>query len=163
MGQFLTFFIVLISYNLYASEMKPGLWEVKMKIFSDGKEFDPMAEVKKQLEKMPPEQRKMILDGMAKESGAKNNLSEVCYTKEMLKDPQKIGSEEDKDCKYVVKSQTSRKVVSTFKCVDGISGTSVWELKDPNNMRVNIDSKDKKGKTGKMEYSAKFLRAKCNS
>lgn len=165
MINFLVLIMSFVSINSYSSDtkMKPGLWEVKMKISSGGKEIDPLAELKKQMDKMPEAQRKMIMDQMAKQSPVKNNLTQVCYTQEMVDSPEKISEEEqeDKDCTHKVVSKTATKVVSTFKCKEGHSGTAVWELKNANNMRVTMDSKDKNGKAGKMEYSAKFLKSKC--
>lgn len=158
--KFLAFVIVALSFHVHASELKPGLWEIKMKMFQNGKEFDPMAEVMKQLEKLPEEQRKMILSQM-KASGKEAGSTQICYTKEMLKEPTKLAEDEDSECDYKEQSKSPKRVVATFKCKDGTTGTSVWELKDANNMQVKMDAKRKDGTQSKMEYSAKFLKSDC--
>jgi len=155
--------ISLVSFSSYsASKVKPGLWEIKMKILHDGKEFDPMAEVRKQIEKMPEAQKKMVLEQMNK-SGApvKNDVTTVCYTEEMVNSPEKLASEEDTECDHKVKSKSDKKVVSEFTCKDGNRGTTVWEMISPTQTRVNTDSVDKKGKKTQMKYEAKFLKSKC--
>lgn len=158
--------IGLISLNTYSApmKMKPGLWEIKMKIFHDGKEFDPMAEVKKQIEKMPEAQKKLILEQMSKGGPeAQNNITTVCYTKEMVDSPEKIAAEdnEESDCDHKVKSSSANKVVSEFTCKDGNRGTTTWELVSPIQTRILTDAVDKKGKKSQMKYEAKFLKANC--
>lgn len=153
--------LVITSFNLFASEARPGLWEVKMQLSQNGKEVDPMAELMKEMDKLPDEHKKMILEQIKKNSNMKHGLTKTCYTKEMLKKPSEIATQEDQDCTYVEKTHTAKRVVATFKCADGSSGTSVWELKDSRNMKVVLDFKSKEGGPGKMVYTAKFLQDKC--
>lgn len=154
--------IYLVSFNSYSNSMKlkPGLWEIKMQIFHNGKEIDPLGELKKELEKMPEAQRKLILEQMTK-GGSNQNVTNVCYTKEMVDSPDKIVSEEDSDCDHKVKSQTAKKIVSEFKCEDGSRGTTIWEMVNPTQTKVTTDAVDKKGKKTQMKYEAKFIKSKC--
>ncbi len=164
MTRVLIIILSLVSFNSFSAsmKMKPGLWEINMKIFHDGKEYDPMAEVRKQIEKMPEAQKKMILEQMSKGgSQVQNNVSTVCYDKDMVDSPEKIAAEENTDCDHKVKSQSPTKVVSEFTCKDGNRGTTVWEIVSPTQTRVTTDAVDKKGKKSQMKYEAKFLKPKC--
>jgi len=154
--------MTFVSFNLFALEAKPGLWEVNMKITQDGKVIEPVAALMEELDKLPPEQKKMILEEINKKSNMKHGLTKTCYTKEMLKNPTKIVTGEKEECTFAEKSKTAKKAVATFKCEDGASGTSVWEIQDEKNMKVTMDFKDKNGKLGKIDYTAKFLQDSCN-
>lgn len=159
------FLVSFISLFAFATpmNMKPGLWEVDMKISTGGKEMDPMAEVKKQLAKMPEAQRKMVMEQMGKISpGMQDEINRVCFTKEMLNRPEKLSIDKQKDCEHKIKGQSSKKMVMTFKCKDGQSGTTTWELKSPTEMTVLTDSISKDGKKTQMNYQAKFIKDECS-
>ena len=74
-----------------AQTIKPGLWEISTNMQSGGKDMGAaMAAMQKQMAAMPPEQRKMMEDLMAKQ-GAKMATSpgggmaiKVCMTQEMV-------------------------------------------------------------------------------
>ena len=60
---------LLAASGSYASAqtMKPGLWEIATKMMGgSGEMADAMAQAQKQMDSMPPEQRKMMQDMMAK-------------------------------------------------------------------------------------------------
>ena len=156
--------LLLMSFFSKAAplNMKPGLWEVSMKLKQDGKEFDPLAEIKKQLDKMPEAQRRMILEQMKKtSSNATNGVSTVCYTQEMIDKPESLNSEDNEDCEYKITSQTPTKIISAFSCKDGNKGTATWEIVNSGKTKVHSTSTDKKGKKTEMKYEAKFLKSKC--
>jgi hypothetical protein len=74
-----------------AQTIKPGLWEFATQMRGgSGQMADAMAQAQKQLENMPPEQRKMIQDMMAKQGvqiGASDGggvTVKVCMTQEMV-------------------------------------------------------------------------------
>jgi hypothetical protein len=71
--------------------MKPGLWEINNKMQPSGEMEKAMAEMQKQLASMPPEQRKMMQDMMAKQgigmgsAGAPGGHDgKICMTREMV-------------------------------------------------------------------------------
>jgi len=74
-----------------AQTMKPGLWEISHKTqFGSGEMNKEMAAMQEQMAKMPPEQRKMMEDMMAKRGlamgagGPGGGMSiKMCMTKEM--------------------------------------------------------------------------------
>lgn len=76
-------------FSAEAQNMKPGLWEVNTKM-GGGEMEKAMAAMQQQLANMPPEQRKMMEDMMAKQGvnlsgfGAGGGVSvKMCITREM--------------------------------------------------------------------------------
>jgi len=74
-----------------AQTTKPGLWEFTTQMQGgSGKATNAMAEAQKQMESMPPEQRKMIQNMMAKQgvqmgtSGGGAMSVKMCLTQEMI-------------------------------------------------------------------------------
>lgn len=74
-----------------AQNTKPGLWEFTTQMQGgSGKTADAMAQAQKQMESMPPEQRKMIQDMMAKRglkmgTGGGGGMSvKMCLTQQMI-------------------------------------------------------------------------------
>ena len=82
--------LVVSTFNANAQNIKPGLWEVKSNMQGSSSEMsDAMAQAQKQMESMPPEQRKMVQDMMAKQGvqmGASDGgmTLKICMTKEMV-------------------------------------------------------------------------------
>ena len=74
-----------------AQTMKPGLWEIATQMQGgSGETANAMAQAQKQMESMPPEQRKMMQDMMAKQgvqmgtSGGGGMSIKICMTQEMV-------------------------------------------------------------------------------
>ncbi|MEO7105632.1 MAG: DUF3617 domain-containing protein [Rhodoferax sp.] len=85
--------LLFITCTGYASAqtMKPGLWEINTQMKGgSGDMSDAMAKAQKEMENMPPEQRKMIQDMMAKRgiqmgtSGGRGMAIKVCMTQAMV-------------------------------------------------------------------------------
>jgi hypothetical protein len=77
-----------LATSAQAQKLTPGLWEntstVKMQS-ADGRSADAMAGMQQKLAAMPPEQRKMVEEMMAKQGvgmGAKPNTVRVCISPE---------------------------------------------------------------------------------
>lgn len=75
----------------HAQTIKPGLWEFSTQMQGgSGQTSDAMAKAQKQMDSMPPEQRKMMQDMMAKQgvqmgTGAGGGMTmKVCMTQEMV-------------------------------------------------------------------------------
>ena len=74
-----------------SAQMKPGLWEITQKMqMGGGQANDQMAQMQQQLASMPPEQRKMVEEMMAKQGvqmgrgGPGGGMAiKMCMTKEM--------------------------------------------------------------------------------
>jgi uncharacterized protein YneF (UPF0154 family) len=74
-----------------AQNMKPGLWEVTNKMGGSHQMDQSMAQMQQQMASMPPDQRKMVEEMMAKQgvkmgqAGAGGaTVAKVCMTKEMV-------------------------------------------------------------------------------
>lgn len=74
-----------------AQTMKPGLWEINTQLQGgSGDMSGAMAKAQKEMDNMPPEQRKMVQDMMAKRgiqmgtSGGRGMAIKVCMTQEMV-------------------------------------------------------------------------------
>ena len=74
-----------------AQSMKPGLWEITTQMQGgSGEMSSAMAQAQKRLESLPPEQRKMVQDMMAKQgvqmgaSGGPGMNVRICMTQEMI-------------------------------------------------------------------------------
>jgi hypothetical protein len=79
------------AWGANAQTMKPGLWEISQKMSLGGGSLGKeMAAAQEQMAKMPPEQRKMMEDMMAKQgismggSGPGSVSVKMCMTKEMV-------------------------------------------------------------------------------
>ncbi|HEX5391002.1 MAG TPA: DUF3617 domain-containing protein, partial [Burkholderiaceae bacterium] len=86
----ITVLVALGASAAWAQSTKPGLWEVQNKMGGNPEMDKAMAEMQKQLAAMPPEQRKMMQDMMAKQGGAMPTpgagggmAMKVCITPEM--------------------------------------------------------------------------------
>ena len=88
---------IFSSTSFAALSIKPGLWNIEVKMNKDGKVTDPHAKMAAAMAKMSPEQNKQMQAMMAKmsakagygEGGSPFGFGEhglqVCYTNEMLK------------------------------------------------------------------------------
>lgn len=160
----LFFALVLASPLAHSAlNMKPGLWGLNMKIIQNGKEFNPAAEMQKALAKMPEAQRKKMMEMMGDKASVgvgKDGETQVCYTKKMLEKPDSLG-EQSRKCDTKIITQTSTKVVTSFKCEDGSSGDGTWTMNSSENMTGLMNVKDPRGKTSQINYKGKFIKSDC--
>ena len=106
-----------------AQNMKAGLWEVSSKSQTgDGQMELAMAELKRQMDSMPPEQRAIVQNMMAKQ-GASIDASgtgltaKVCVTKEMAaqqQPPLQIKG----DCKATQTKSSANAIAVQFTCTN---------------------------------------------
>ena len=69
--------LALVASAASAQNLKPGPWEIQnqMQGANDSKMAQAMAEMQQQLATMPPEQRKMIEDAMAKQGAQQGDCT----------------------------------------------------------------------------------------
>ena len=104
-----------------AQTMKPGLWEITTQMQSGGKDMGAaMAAMQKQMASMPPEQRKMMEDMMAKQ-GVKMGTSpgggmsvKVCMTQEMV-DRHQVTPARD-GCTHTMSPRMGNTMKFEYKC-----------------------------------------------
>lgn len=104
-----------------AQNTKPGLWEFTTQMQGgSGKAANDMAQAQKQLESMPPEQRKMLQNMMAKQgvqmgTGAGGGMSvKMCLTQEMV-DRNEVSSRRD-GCTHTNSPRSGNNMKFSFVC-----------------------------------------------
>ena len=149
-----------------AQSMKPGLWEVTHKTSGGGADMSRMQE---QMASMPPEQRKMMEEMMAKQGikmGAGGAMSvKTCVTKEMA-DRNEMPAHQG-DCKYTSQQRTGNTTKVAFTCATPPSkGETQFTVISPEayTMKATITSTASgKPETHVTEGSGKWLSADCGS
>jgi Protein of unknown function (DUF3617) len=155
-----------------AQTLKPGLWEVNNKMTSaSGAMEKGMADMQKQLANMPPEQRKMMEDMMAKQgvsvgAGSGGGMSaKVCLTKDMV-DRNEVAAPQG-DCQQTSSSRTGNTMKFAFVCTKPPSsgeGQMTFVSPEAYTMKMTVNSTAKgKPETMNMDASGKFLSSECGS
>ena len=109
-----------------AQTQAPGLWEHSFSMKSAGGEMEKaMAEMKKQLDAMPPDQRQQIEQMMASRGvkmGAQGNSVKFCLTREQAAHPAEPRVNEN--CTQQVEQRSGNTVKFKFECTrpEGSSG-----------------------------------------
>lgn len=104
-----------------AQSMKPGLWEISTQMKGSGQTGDAMAQAQKQLESMPPEQRKMMQDMMAKQgvqmgTGAGGGMTiKVCMTQDMV-DRNEVSGGRQGDCTHTNSPRAGNTMKFSYVC-----------------------------------------------
>ena len=106
-----------------AQTMKPGLWEINNKMQTSGGQMEQgMARMQQEMASMPPEQRKMMQDMMAKQGagtgagGPAGMAVKVCMTKEMV-ERNEIPAQQD-DCKHKTSPRSGNTMKMSFTCAN---------------------------------------------
>ena len=137
-----------------------------------GAELDKeMAEMQQQMATMPPEQRKMMEDMMAKQgvsmgAGGPGTMSvRICMTKEMAERDQIPAARSD--CKNTVSPRSGNSMKFSFSCTNPpSSGEGQTTFLSPEHytsrMTLNAGTRAKPEKTN-MDGSGKWLSADCGA
>ena len=106
-----------------AQTMKPGLWEITNKMGGSPEMDQAMAQLQQQMANMPPEQRKMMEDMMAKKGMGMGGVSpggivvKACITKEMAERNQ-MPMQHSGDCTNAISDKTSSGMKMKFICTN---------------------------------------------
>lgn len=169
----MSFIISLIPQNSYSAlAIKPGLWNVEMKITQNGKEFDPQAQMKAALAKMKPDQRKKMESMMAQMSGlggkagsgmmgASEKGFQVCYTAEMLKSENVLHHQSEKNCETRFPVKTSEKLIVEFNCKNQTSGNAEWKVLDSTHYEGKMSIKRNQSPDSTLIYKGTFVSTDC--
>ena len=158
--------------SVSAQSLKPGLWEVTNKMQSASGEMEKArAQMQSQLAGMPPEQRKMMEEMMAKQglkmgAGGPGGMSaRVCMTKDMVERndvPVQQGN-----CKTTMQQRTGNTMKMAFTCPDPpSSGEGVYTIVSPEAYTMKMvvrTTLQGKPETMNMDASGKWLSADCGS
>lgn len=113
--------IAAASLAAHAQSTRPGLWEMNSKMGGNPEIDAAMAQMQKQMASMPPEQRKMMEDMMAKQgvniaAGPGGTMSmKVCITPEMAA-RQEMPTQTEGDCKTTITSRSANGMKMNFVC-----------------------------------------------
>jgi Protein of unknown function (DUF3617) len=168
----MTISLGLLSAMAFAQTTKPGLWEISSKMDTSGNSemAKQMAEAQKQMAAMPPAQRKMMEDMMAKQGMSMNmkgdgsTVIKVCITPEMANRPP---VEQQKDCAYNFPARSGNTQRFSFQCTQPVSsgegeitfkGTDDYDGK----MKLTTTHQGKK-ETVNMNTSGRFLSSNCGT
>lgn len=163
------FFVIALfvttSFAHAALNMKPGLWNINMVIKSEGKEFNPAAQMQAAMAKMPEAQKKKMMEMMGKQGAgmSSDGKTQVCYSKAMIEKPDSFGKQANTKCDTKIVTNSSSKVVTNFKCEDGTVGDATWTVAGAEKMTGLVNVKDPKGKASTINYTGSFAKADCGS
>ncbi len=170
---YITFAAMLgIAFDANAQSMKPGLWEFSFKMQNGSADMDRAhAEMQKQMASMPPEQRKMMEDAMAKRGmspgggSSGGTTTQACITKEMA-ERNEVPSQKS-DCKTTTSPRMGNTVKMSFVCTNPPStgeGELTFASPEAFTMKMQVASAAR-GAPDKMnmEQTGKWLTADCGS
>ena len=154
-----------------AQTLKPGLWEVTNKMQGGGEMGAAMAQAQKEMANMPPEQRKMMEQMMAKHgvkmgAGGPGDMSaRICMTKDMV-DRDEIPAQQG-DCKMTSRQRSGKVMKFAFSCANPPStGDGVYTFVSPEayNVKMNVRTTiEGKPQTMLMDGAGKWIGADCGS
>ena len=163
----------LASTTALAQKMAPGLWENSMSMKSGNAEADAaMAKMKDEMARMPPQQRKMMEDMMAKQGvsiGAAGQAitARVCITPEMAA-REEMPQQHEGDCKQTSKERSGNTMRIKFACTGQHASSGEGEYtfisdKQHKGRTVVNSMVDGKPRRMEMEHSGKWLAADCGN
>jgi hypothetical protein len=164
--------LLAISLSATAQTQKPGLWEMTTKVQSGGQDMGAaMAKMQKQLESMPPDQRKMLEDMMAKQgvqmgsSGGGGVTVKICMTKEMF--DQAHMAKPSEHCTHSISPRSGNTQRFTFSCTQPPSqGQGEVTYLSPEAYTTKMTGKNTVGgkeSTMDMQSSGRWLGSDCGN
>jgi len=164
--------LCLVTLPAAAQTLKPGLWELNNRIAAGSPEtMQAMAAAQQQMANMPPEQRKMMEQMMARH-GVNMNLADgggvkltYCLTKDMA-EKQDIPSGQPGQCS-TTRTPVAGGMNVSFNCMKPPSsgnGQVIFQGNAGYSMRMNVNS-NANGKPQNMvvEGSGRWLSADCGA
>jgi len=153
-----------------AQSLKPGLWEINQKMDMGGGQDPRMAQMQQQMANMPPEQRKMMEQMMAKQGvkmgpgGPGGGMAvQMCMTKEMA-ERHEVPAQRG-DCKTTQQSRSGNTMKMAFSCTNPPSsgeGEVTFTSPESYSMKMTVNTQRQgKPETMKMDASGKWLKSDC--
>ena len=171
MRKFLVVAAALAAGSAFA-QMKPGLWEIQQKMQSaSGQMEQQMAQAQQQMANMPPEQRKMMEEMMARQgvkmgtAGGGGMTMKVCMTKEMVERNEMPSQQQRGDCKTTSQSRSGNIMKMAFACTNPPSsgeGQFTFNGSEGYTMKMAVNTTVQgKPETMNMDATGKWLGADC--
>lgn len=157
--------------GLSAQTIKPGLWEISSQMQGSKEMNDAMAEARKAMESMSPEERKMMQDMMAKQgiqmspgSGAGMAIK-LCMTQEMI-ERNEVATHKG-DCTHTNSPRSGNTMKFSFVCTQPpSSGEGTVTFNGPDSYSVKMrTSSTVRGQTEKVEMQSngRWLGSDCGN
>ena len=154
-----------------AQTIKPGLWEMTSQMQGNSEAAQAMASMQKELAQMPPAQRKMMEDMMAKQGMQLGNAPgggmavKICMTQEMI-DRNEMTSQQG-DCQHTSSPRSGNTMKFSFVCTQPPSsgeGRVTFTSPEAYTTWVAVTS-SARGKPEKMEMNSngRWLGKDCGS
>ncbi|MDZ7937743.1 MAG: DUF3617 domain-containing protein [Rhodoferax sp.] len=171
--RYLLALLALVASATSAQTIKPGLWEIQnqMQGANGSKMNQAMAEMQKQLASMPPEQRKMIEDAMAKQGaqvspGQGGGMAvKICMTQEMV-DRNDMGAQPG-DCTQTTSARSGNTQKFAFSCTKPPSrgeGTVTFVSPEAYTVKIKTTATVKgREESMDMQASGKWLGTDCGT
>lgn len=165
--------LLVASFCAGAQTLKPGLWEIENQMEGGGGQMDQgMTQMQQELANMPPEQRKMVQDMMARQGvslgagGAGRPSLKMCLTKDMV-ERNEIPTQKEGNCRQVSSSRSGNTMKLSLTCTNPPSsgeGTVTILSPEAYTMRMSVQT-TVQGRPEKMSMagSGKWLSADCGS
>ena len=163
---------VVFSLGASAQTLKPGLWEITHNMKSGSGDMEQAnAKMQQQMANMPPEQRKMVEEMMAKQGikmgsgGPGGRTMQMCMTKEMV-ERNEMPSQRG-DCKTTQQTRSGNTMKWSFTCANPPStgeGHYTFASSEAYTMKMTVNSTvNGKPETMNMDGSGKWLSADCGN
>lgn len=154
-----------------AQTLKPGLWEITNMIRGGGPSTQDAARVQQELANLPPEQRQMIQDMMAKHgltmgSAGPGGLSvRACMTKEMV-ERNEVPAQQG-ECRHNTAPRIGNSMKLSFSCTNPPAsgeGTITFLSPESYSMRMAVNTTAAgRSENIEMDATGKWLAADCGA
>lgn len=157
----------------WTQTIRPGLWEVSHRVSGNPEMDAAMTQMRQQMAAMPPEQRKMMEDMMARQgvslpkSGAGGGMSmRICISPEMAA-RQEMPQQTEGDCTTRVTSRSSNSMKVRFECKNPPSsgeGTYTFQGDTGYTMQMAMKTvRDGKTESMNLDGKGKWLATDCGN
>lgn len=157
-----------------AQNIKPGLWEIQQKMQSSSGEMEQaMTRARDQMANMPPEQRKMVEEMMARNGvamqpggGGGAMTVRVCISREMA-ERNEVPAQDRGDCKTTMSPRVGNTQRMKFTCANPpSSGEGEWTFLGPEAYTMKMQTTTQvqgRPQTMNMDGSARWKSADCGN
>ncbi len=156
----------------FAQNLKPGLWEITSTMQSGGKDMSAaMATMQEKLASLPPEQRKMMQDMMAKQGVQMGGASgggmsmKICMTQEMV-DRNEMAPQKG-DCTHTTSPRVGGTMKYSFQCTKPpASGQGEVTFNSPEAYSMKMTTTTSAGGAERkldMQSSGRWLDSNCGN
>lgn len=153
------------------AQQQPGLWEIAVQMKSASGQIEAaQAQMREQLKSMPPDQRKMMEEMMAKQGvglGSGGTTLRMCVTREQA-ERREIPQDPKGNCKHDVSNRSAAGMKFSFACTNPPSkgsGEIVFSGDKAYTMKMQADTTTAQGRPERMEmqHTGRWLGADCGT